>query len=145
MIYFLEIVYSIIGSLGFAFIFNIKGKKLVISGLGGGVAQFFYTVFLLLNLSEFSQYFFSTIIIALYSEFMARIFKAPATVFLVPSIIPLVPGSIMYYAMEFFVIGEQNEATKMVLSALSIAGSLAMGILIVSSLTKIILYIKKKI
>ncbi len=135
--YFLEILYSFIGSFCFAIIFNIRIKKSFFAGIGGAVSQSGYIICTLFLGNEFAAYFLATIATALYAEMMARILKAPATVFLVPSIIPLVPGSLMYYSMEYLVTNQRQESLDMVLRAVTIASSLAMGILIVSSLIKI--------
>ena len=40
------------------------------------------------------------------SELLARKLKLPATMFITPAIIPLVPGGTLYYAMSFAVHGD---------------------------------------
>lgn len=131
-----EVLYSFIGSLGFAFVFNIRGKKVIFAALGGALSQFSFSIFSMFMDSDITQYLFATIITAIYAELMARILKAPATIFLVPSIIPLVPGGMMYYSMELCILGKTQEFTNSLLNTIAVAGALAMGILIVSSLNK---------
>ena len=46
---------------------------------------------------------FASVICTLYSEILARINKIPVTVVLIPSVIPLIPGSSLYYAMSSLV------------------------------------------
>lgn len=135
---FLEILYSFIGSLCFGFIFNIRGKKIIFAGIGGAISQGFYAVFLLIISSSTVSYLFATIITAVYAEILARIEKSPATVFLVPSIIPLVPGGMIYYTMVYYLSGENSLFFNKFLETLGVAGALAMGILIVSSVNKVI-------
>lgn len=134
----LECIYSFIGSFLFGIIFNIRGKKLFFAGLGGLLSQTAYVLLAFYFSSEISQYFFATIITAIYSEVFARIEKAPATVFLVPSIIPLVPGGMMYYSMEKCISGNTSLFINMLFETLGVAGALAMGILLVSSGNKIL-------
>ncbi len=133
-----EVFYSFVGSFGFGFIFNIRGSKILYAALGGALSQLAYSIFGFLPMSEITQYLFATIITASYAEIMARIKKSPAIVFLVPSIIPLVPGGMMYYSMEYCILGKTQQFTDMLLRTLGVAGALAMGILVVSSINKII-------
>ena len=43
---------------------------------------------------------FIAILITIYSEIWARILKTPATTVLMPTVIPLIPGGSLYYAMD---------------------------------------------
>ncbi len=144
MRFFLECLYAFIGSFCFGIIFNIKGKKLIFAGIGGAISQFSYLLLLLFSQNDIISYLFATIITALYSEFFARILKSPTIVFLVPSIIPLVPGGMMYYSMEKAISGNTNEFTNLLLETINVAGSLAIGILIVSSAVKFFKILKFK-
>ena len=137
MNYFLECVYSFIGSICFGIIFNIQGRKLFYSGLGGALSQGAYIAIGLIIKDDITRYLFATIITAIYAEVLARVEKTPATVILVPSIIPLVPGGMLYYTMEYCILGEISKFISMLLETLGIAGALAMGILVVSSGNKL--------
>ena len=132
-----EGIISFIGSFCFGVIFNIKGKKLFFAGLGGLISQLAYSFSILFLNDEISRYFFATIITALFAEFLAKILKSPATVFLVPSIIPLVPGGMMYATMELCIQGKISEFQTSLLNTLGVAGSLALGILVVSSANRL--------
>lgn len=137
MNYLLECAYSFIGSICFGIIFNIQGRKLYYSGLGGALSQGAYIAMGLIFKDDITRYLFATIITAIYAEVLARIEKSPATVILVPSIIPLVPGGMMYYTMEYCILGKNSEFINMLLETLGVAGALAMGILVVSSGNKL--------
>lgn len=56
---------------------------------------------------------------------MARVRKAPVTVFLVPGILPLLPGSFLYYAMQALMAGQmelfQHNAVTLILVTLGIS------------------------
>ncbi len=96
----LNIVCSFCGSLGFAIFFNIKGKDLFYSALGGAIG---WTIFHLLasaGVDEVLRYFIASVAISGYSKILARIRKMPTTVFLVISFIPLVPGYSIYLTMN---------------------------------------------
>jgi len=132
-----ETLISFIGSFCFGIIFNIKGKKLFFAGLGGALSQLAYSLSVFFLVNEISRYFFATIITAVFAEAMARVLKAPATVFLVPSIIPLVPGGMLYETMELCIQGHIDEFQLKLFNTIGVAGSLAMGILFVSSFSRL--------
>ena len=50
-----------------------------------------------MNIWDFSVV---AILITIYSEIWARILKTPATTVLMPTVIPLIPGGSLYYAMD---------------------------------------------
>ncbi len=142
---FIDTAIAFTGSLCFGIIFNIRGKKLFFAALGGGFCQLAFSLSAFFLKNEISQYFFATIITAVYAELLARLLKTPATVFLVPSIIPLVPGSMMYATMEYCIMGDLNAFQYMLLETIGVAGSLAMGILVVSSINRLVKVANSKI
>ena len=97
----IQILMGYLGSLGFNILFNIRGRKLFIASLGGFIS---WTVFLLLEPlfpGEAIRYFLAAAAITVYGEVFARIEKTPTTTFLVPSVIPLIPGGSLYYTMNY--------------------------------------------
>ena len=93
----LQIITGGIGSVGFAVLFNIRGKKLLAAALGGFLS---WAAFLTLRMfipNDPVCYFLVSVLISLYSEIMARRLKTPTTTFLMTSLIPLIPGGSLYY------------------------------------------------
>ena len=70
--------------------------------------------------------------VTLYAEVLARVVKAPATVFLIPSIIPLVPGGRLYYTMRAIVDGDADNAKSYAMETIVIALGIAVGIVVIS-------------
>ncbi|MDK2810897.1 MAG: hypothetical protein PWR27_1606, partial [Petroclostridium sp.] len=70
------------------------------------------------------------------SEFFARQFKMPVTIFLTSGIIPLVPGAGLYYTMLELVQNNYAAAISKGVETIFIAGSIAVAIAISSSLFK---------
>lgn len=75
---------------------------------------------------------------------LARNSKKPATVFIIPGIVPLVPGSGMYYTMLAITEKRFNDAANIGTETIFIAVAIAMGIIISSSLSKSIKRVKNK-
>ena len=74
---------------------------------------------------------------------MARIKKSPATIFLVPSTIPLIPGGVLYQTMEFMVKGESELAMQAGKRTLLLAAGIALGMMVGTFLMRIGITVKK--
>lgn len=80
--------------------------------------------------SVIGGYFTGTVVTALYSEFMAVQRKTPSTIFLIPSIIPFVPGGRIFRVMAAWLYGDQETFLLQGRYTITIAGAIAMGIII---------------
>ena len=115
---------------------TLHGRTLIFASLGGGIGWLFYLLSSPVQ-NDIMQYFIATIAISIYAEVMARIFKMPVTGFLLVALLPMVPGGGIYYTMEYCVIGNNSMFIETGLHTLGIAGALAMGILLVSSIVRL--------
>ena len=95
----IQILSGFVGSIGFAILFNIRGKRLVVTGIGGFASWLIFVILSWYIPSEPIIYFIVACGISIYAEVMARVVKAPTTTFIISSLIPLVPGGALYYTM----------------------------------------------
>ena len=123
---------------GFSILFNIHGPGGLLCAAGGTLAWFCYRISLAIGCGDILAYLLSTALVALYSEVMARVRKYPAISYLVVSLFPLIPGAGIYYAMCFAVRGEMTSFVDKLGHTAAIAGSMAVGILIVSTCFKLL-------
>ena len=65
---------------------------------------------------------------------MARIRKFPASSYLIIALLPLVPGAGIYYTVEHLLSGDTQNSIEQLLHTGAIAGMLAVGVLMVSTL-----------
>ena len=137
----LQIITGFLGSLGFAVLYNIHGKKLVLSALGGFLSWTLFLLFKFLTESESIRYFLVAVLISVYAEIMARLLKTPTTTFLITSLIPLIPGGSLYYTMTSVFEGELLHFLDKGVYTLQLAVALALGIVLVSAVTKMLLYV----
>ena len=132
----MQILMGFLGSLGFSILFHIKGRRLVIASLGGLIS---WTVFLLLEgvlPGEPVRYFLASAAVTVYAEVFARIVKTPTTTFLVPSLIPLIPGGSLYYTMNYALNEQWSAFGSKAFYTLELAAALALGIIAVTTLTR---------
>ena len=94
------LIASLVGTLGFAMLFKMRGKYLIYISMFGVLSYAVYLAVLFLGYSELLAAFASAATIALLSEIFARVFKAPTVIFTTVGIVPIVPGSALYYSMR---------------------------------------------
>ena len=87
--------------------------------------------------SDIVQSFLAALAISAWSEGMARLRKCPVTSYLLVALFPLVPGGGIYYTMEHAMNGETAQFLETLLHTLGLAGALAAGVLMVSSLMRL--------
>ena len=125
----LQLLTAFTGSMGFALLFGLRRRYIFTASLGGMLAWGVYLACRFLSLSTFLSCLVAAAFAIFYAEFLARLQKTPATLFVVPAIIPLVPGSSLYYAMSYAVRGDAVSAgtagTETLLSALAIAAGIS--------------------
>ncbi|MBO0545744.1 threonine/serine exporter [Clostridium botulinum] len=145
MIMISNFIFSFLASLGFAGIFNIKGKKLIYASLGGSIAWLSYLICKNSNCSTVFSFFIGSIAGSIYSEVMARIEKNSCALMVICAMIPLVPGGGMYYTMQKVIEGDVSGALNTGFTTLSVAGAIALGMVMVSSMTRLIYKFREKI
>ena len=136
-LYELRNISTFIACAGFAIIFNIHGVGICICALGGTLTWIVYCLASYFGLDIYSSYFLAAIFAAVYSEVMARIRKYPAISYLVVAIFPLIPGAGIYYATSFLMQGDQSAFVQKALQTIGIAGVIAVGILMVSTIVRL--------
>lgn len=135
--WFLPCFYSFAACLGFCVLFNIRGMGGVICSLGGALAWLVYLIAgPLTGYTVLMQYFWSAVFLSAYSEGMARVRKCPVTGYMLVAFLPLVPGAGIYNMMEYALDGDMDNFLTSGLNTLSIAGALAVGVLVVSSVVR---------
>ena len=127
----LQLLIAFLGSLGFSLLFGLRKKHLFTAALGGLLVWGLY----LLTAGRLRSPFFCNLLASafavLYAEFMARRLKCPATLFVLPAIVPLVPGGSLYYTMSYAVRKELDLASQYGTATLETALAIAAGISIV--------------
>ena len=137
-----ELVFlTLMASTGFSIVFNIQLKDLPFAALGGVIVRVVHILFkLAFPAYAFVYTIFAAFFAALYSEILAITKKEPSTLYLYPSIVPLIPGDLFYYAALGIVWGNASIFTKFGPDlALSLVG-ISVGFVLCST---IVHYIRK--
>ena len=107
-----ELLLALVGALGFALIFNVRKQLIFPASFGGVLCWGMYLLCVhFFAMNSFYAALMASACTALYAEFVARILGTPATGIYIPSIVPLIPGSGLYYMMSSVVQQQWLEAT----------------------------------
>ena len=131
----LQVLAAAAGTLGFAILFNSRPRRLFIGGLGGGLTWLVYLILARFVGQDFLCVAAAAAFGAVYAEIMARVCKAPATVFTILSEIALIPGGSLYITMHHLVGGRQTQALQYGMHTLTVAVAIALGIVLVTAFT----------
>lgn len=131
--------FAYLATMAFAVLFQAPKKIVVIGGFIGAVG---WVVFIYLRhemgYTSFTSNFCATLSLALASELSSRIFKQPVTVFVIPGIVPLVPGLGIYQGMFAIINNDYNDGTSLLLTAMTDSVAIAIGIMLVSSVFRVL-------
>ncbi|NLM00610.1 MAG: threonine/serine exporter family protein [Treponema sp.] len=134
----LKILFAFIfscGAAGFSsFYLNTNQFDIIWCALIGGVGWVLYNFF---GTGGAGSYFIGSFTVALLAEILAYTINNPATVYLLPGLLPLVPGGGMFKTMRAFANGLMNDALTLGFSTMSAAGAIALGIALASTFAKI--------
>ena len=133
-----QIIAALVGSVGFAIFFKMKGRQIALAGIGVAVTWMVYLFVQSFVTGYFVPYFAAAVFVAVYAEIMARINRAPATIFLTAAAVPLIPGGSLYYTMAGLVNKDEVLFTQSGEAAIVIALAIAMGFVVVAVITRYI-------
>ena len=113
-----------VGCVGFALWFDVRREKILYCAAGAFLTWGIYLIFTRITGIQFVATVCAAIGCGLYAQIVARIDKAPATIFSTVSIFPLIPGSSLYYAMYGIVLQNrqlaQEKTTELILACVGI-------------------------
>ena len=133
----IQLLTAFISSLGFSMLFGLRRRFLVYAALGGLLCWGIYLGMDAWLHMEFLSCLLAAAFAIVYAEVLARRLKTPATLFVVPAILPLVPGGSLYYTMENVVHGRMEAARSFGTQTLIAALALAAGISFVVALREL--------
>jgi len=123
---------------GLGLIFNAPKKLLVLIGLIGAAGM--YTLYFMTNAyGLISASFFGACAIAILAEIASRAGKDATTLFIIPGIIPFVPGVTLYETMSNMLEGNYSDAIANGTQAFIIAGSIAAALAFIATFSRLIL------
>lgn len=140
----IQLISCTIACVGFAYWFQIKGIQVLYSGIGAFFTWAIYAGVYAVNPNNFLATLLGATFVAFYAFAMARVNKAPSTIFLTASVFPLIPGPNLYYMMQGYVAQDKvllmGEAQVLLETCLAIA----FGFIIVDVVTRAFMGLRKE-
>lgn len=130
--------------LGIAVIFDVPPKKMFWAMVGSIISCVLMLIGDKYGLDPLITNMIATAIPCVYCEIMARVLKTPTTVFMIPTLLPLVPGSRLYYTMFYLFSGEQELFLENMLIAVKICTGIAVAIIVVTGAMRWIEAVKRQ-
>lgn len=135
---FLQLIGAFFGTFGFCILLNIPRKLWIYSSLVGTAAWGVYLAAGSFTDEAVTINFLAALTAAVLSQILARFFRAPVTLFLIPGILPMVPGAGMYEIAYNAVQGDQVQVNYYIMQTLQIAGAIAVGIFLADIVQRVI-------
>lgn len=125
----IQLITGAIGSVGFALVFHVR-KSYFLHVLSGSVlcwGTYLAATAALGSTEVFMPTLISGFVTAILAEILARVCKAPSTVFFMTSIIPLIPGRTLFYFMQAIVREQYSQASNYGMATFLTALGIALG------------------
>lgn len=132
---------GMLGAVGFSMLFNVRGRKLAAAAVGSVLSWSIYLLLFDRYEDKVLSLFFATITVAVLSEILARVMKAPVIILLVPMLVPLLPGGDLFYTTSNLVQGNTQECLLFLGLVVKEAGAISFGVILVTCFVQVIMKI----
>lgn len=129
----IELIAAFLGSFGYCYLVHLRRQYLLPASIGGCMTWAVYLAAFYFDLGVFWSALLAALFGGIYGDVMARVIKTPSTIFFIPAIIPLVPGSNLYYTLFYIVTDDMDQAKENALLTGKVALAIAVGISIVAT------------
>lgn len=141
---FIEFLFAFLGTLGFALIFNVPLRHIPVASFIGGAGWVIYQIAVAAGCGVAISCFLGACTVGLTSDIASRVCKEAATIFVIPGVLPLVPGAGTYYTMLAIINGNLEQAADKGIETLAMAGAIALGLLVMGTVIQIVRGIAKR-
>lgn len=131
---FVQCFFIFFATIGFSILFSIKKEELLYCGVVGVISFLFYDILILNEISSFVGAIVGTFVAVVISRRLAFVRRIPVAVYIIPSIIPLVPGSAIYLAMYNIISRDNYNSIYYAFEAIKITSGIVIGISVALSL-----------
>lgn len=133
----IQFLFAFLGTLGFAIIFNVPLRHMPVASIIGGLGWVTYQVAMSMGSAIPFACFLGSCTVGLTSDLASRFLKEAATIFVIPGVLPLVPGAGTYYTMLAIVEGNLDKAASTGVQTLAMAGAIALGLLVIGTVVQV--------
>lgn len=145
LLYYLrDVVACVAAVICYGMIMSVPFVPLCLAAGSGALAYLAYRLIFLLAGHELLGYLVASLMVAVSSEILARVCKKPVTIFVLPGVIPLVPGVGLYRTMLCLVQNDLTGFETAFVRTLFISGIIAVTVAVVNAAARNLLRMRKK-
>ncbi|MDO4168569.1 MAG: threonine/serine exporter family protein [Lachnospiraceae bacterium] len=122
-----QLISVLIGTAGFCLVFRVRHKLIPLAIAGSLLCWIVYLAGIHFADGIFVQSIIASTISAIYAKQAAKLLKAPATIFFITAMLPLIPGGSLYYTMSYTVQREWVMAKQFGYQTIQYALGIAIG------------------
>ncbi len=141
----ISFLFAFAATFGFSLLFHVPKKHLFTAALIGAFGWIIYSACTDYGYGKPFACFIAACFVGVLGDFCSRTFREASTIFVIPGILPLVPGAGIYYTMLAIIEGDIERMAQTGTETLLMAGAIAVGLMSMGSLLHIIVAIKRKI
>ena len=141
----LHFLYAMLATAGFCLLFNVPRRHMLSASTVGAIGWVVFKWCVISGIGNVPSCFYASCAVALASDICSRLFKDASTLFVIPGILPLVPGVGMYNTLLAFLEGDFKKTSHLGSETLLMAGGIAVALLVVASVLKVLVTIKRKL
>ena len=127
------ILYRFIGAMictfGLTLLYNLEWRSITFAMIGAAIACLIFEIYIYMFANVFVGALLAAMAVAAYSDIIAHIIKTPTTILLIPGIVPMVPGGLLFRAMLALLDKEAESASDYGSRALFVSMGITIGIL----------------
>lgn len=129
----MQFALALFATLGFSIIFRVPLKHIPVCIVIGALGWISYICIIHYLSSPIIGCFVASCVVGLLSTAASHICKDAATIFVIPGILCLVPGSRIFQTMDALLNHNISQSTQIGLQLLLMAGAIALGLLVVGA------------
>lgn len=133
----IEFFISMFAVFAFTYFFNTPRDTMILGGIIGGLSWVIFKLVLPYNNSYLFAGFLASMFIGISSEIAAIVFKHAATMYILPALLPLVPGAGIFYSMYYAINGDTVNMKIATIQTIYLIISLAIGIVASSTFARL--------
>lgn len=135
---------ALFATAGFSVIFRVPVKHIPACVIIGALGWVTYEISMHSYSSPVLGCFFGACMVGLLSDLASRRLKDASTIFIIPGILCLVPGSAIFNTMASMLDEDFSDAAEIGLQTLMMAGAIALGLLTIGALLRVIYAVIRK-
>lgn len=128
-----DVLWHVLGAtvctVGLIFMYNLEARSACFAVVGAMIACSIFEFYVYYNNNVFVGALISALAVGSFADIMAHILKTPTTILLIPGIVPMVPGGMLFNTMLSILEGDSAASREYGMKALLVALGLTVGII----------------